>query len=159
MPLFPLHIQVVAVGRLQTRYWQAAQEEYQKRLARYTHFHLLEVKDAVGKGLPDVAAMQKEGELLLQGASGAARLILLTPAGAQMTSPQLAAFVQKQGEVYGRIAFLLGGPLGFSAEVLAAGHERLALSSLTFPHELARVILLEQLYRAFTILNNEKYHK
>jgi 23S rRNA (pseudouridine1915-N3)-methyltransferase len=159
MPLFPAHIQVVAVGRLQTHYWQAAQEEYQKRLARYTHFRLLQVKDAVGKGLPDTLAVQKEGELLLQGASGAARLIILTPEGAQMTSPQLAVFLQKQVEVYGRIAFLIGGPLGFSAEVLAAGHEQLALSAFTFPHELARVILLEQLYRAFTILNNEKYHK
>ncbi|MCA9935465.1 MAG: 23S rRNA (pseudouridine(1915)-N(3))-methyltransferase RlmH [Ardenticatenaceae bacterium] len=159
MPLFPGHLHVIAVGKLQAKHWRAAQEAYQKRLQRYTDFRLVEVKDAVGKGFPDAAAMQKEGELLLQAASGAARLILLTPEGQQTTSPGLARFIEKQLQEYGRIAFLIGGPLGFSDDVIAASHFQLALSPLTFPHELARVLLLEQLYRAFTIRNNEKYHK
>ncbi len=159
MPLFPGHIQVAAVGKVQAPYWRAAQEEYVYRLARYTDLHLLEVKDYVGRGLPDGAAMQKEGELLLQGVSGGTRLVLLTPDGQQTTSPGLARFVEKQLQDYGRIAFLIGGPLGFSDEVVAASHFQLALSPLTFTHEMARIILLEQLYRAFTIRNNEKYHK
>ncbi|MCA9976672.1 MAG: 23S rRNA (pseudouridine(1915)-N(3))-methyltransferase RlmH, partial [Anaerolineales bacterium] len=84
---------------------------------------------------------------------------LLSPHGAVMGSPALAQWLQKQLEIYGRIAFRIGGPIGFSEEVIAASHDQIALSPLTFTHELARVILLEQLYRAFTIRNNEKYHK
>ncbi|MBP6806203.1 MAG: 23S rRNA (pseudouridine(1915)-N(3))-methyltransferase RlmH, partial [Chloroflexi bacterium] len=76
-----------------------------------------------------------------------------------LTSPALAQFLQKQIEVHGRLAFLIGGPVGFSDDVLAAAHHQIALSPLTFTHELARVIFLEQLYRAFTILNGENYHK
>ncbi len=159
MPLFPGHIHVIAVGKVQAHYWRAAQEEYVRRLAHYTDLQLQEVKDYVGRGLPDAAAMQKEGELLLQGAPESARLILLSPEGQQTNSPGLARFVEKQLQDYGRIAFLIGGPLGFSDEVVAASHFQLALSPLTFTHELARIILLEQLYRAFTIRNNEKYHK
>lgn len=150
---------VIAVGKLRTPHWQQAQDTYRKRLQRYTRFELIEVKDAVGRGLPDAAAMQKEGELLLKAAVSAARLIALTPTGTQMSSTQLAAFLQQQVQVFGRLAFLIGGPLGFSDEVLVQCHEQLSLSPLTFPHELARVILLEQLYRACTILNHEPYHK
>lgn len=159
MPLFPGHIHVIAVGKVQAQYWRAAQEEYVRRLAHYTDLQLQEIKDYLGRGLPDAAALQKEGELLLQNAATAARLILLTPEGQQTNSPGLARFVEKQLQDYGRIAFLIGGPLGFSDEVVAASHFQLALSPLTFTHEMARIILLEQLYRAFTIRNNEKYHK
>ncbi len=159
MPLFPGHIQVAAVGKVQARHWRAAQDEYVKRLRHYTDLQLNEVKDYVGKGLPDAVAMQKEGDLLLQAASDAARLVLLTPEGQQTNSPGLARFVERQLQEYGRIAFLIGGPLGFSDDVVAASHFQLALSPLTFTHEMARILLLEQLYRAFTIRNNEKYHK
>ena len=76
-----------------------------------------------------------------------------------MTSPELAEWLQGQLEQYGTLAFLIGGPVGFDAVTVAAAQERLALSRLTFPHELARVVLLEQLYRGFTILRGEPYHK
>lgn len=158
MPLFPAHVQVVAVGKLNSRHWLLAQEDYVKRLRRYADFYLAEVKDVVGRGLPDEVAVAREGELLRQ-AAGAGQLILLTPAGTQMSSPELARFLRRQMEEYGRCSFLVGGPLGFSPGLLAFAHAQLSLSALTFPHELARIMLLEQLYRAFTILNNEKYHK
>lgn len=158
MPLFPARVQVVAVGKLNGRYWLPAQEDYVKRLRRYADFHLVEVKDVVGRGLPDEVAVAKEGELLQQ-AAGSGRLIVLTPTGTQLSSPELARFLQRQMEEHGRFSFLVGGPLGFSPGLLAAAHNQLSLSALTFPHELARIVLLEQLYRAFTILNNEKYHK
>jgi 23S rRNA (pseudouridine1915-N3)-methyltransferase len=153
------HIDLIAVGKIRSKPWQLAQADYEKRLSYYTRFRLVEVKDFVGHGQPDVVAMQKEGELLLKAAEGAGRLILLSPEGKLTTSPALAQFVQKEIEGYGRLAFLIGGPLGFSPGVVAAAHHQLALSPLTFTHELARVILLEQLYRAFTILNGENYHK
>lgn len=159
MPQTIGRIDLIAVGKIRSKPWQLAQADYEKRLGYYTRFNLVEVKDFVGRGQPDAVALQKEGDLLLKAAGGAGRIILLTPEGDSPTSPKLARYLQKQIELYGRLAFLIGGPLGFADEVIAAAHDQLSLSPLTFTHELARVILLEQLYRAFTILNGESYHK
>jgi 23S rRNA (pseudouridine1915-N3)-methyltransferase len=153
------HITVIAVGKLRRPYWKAAQKTYQERLRHYTDLSLVEVKDFVGRGLPDEVAIEREGERLLKAAQAAHRRVALTPIGVQMSSPQLATYVQRQIQLYGRIAFLIGGPLGLSDDVLAACHDQLSLSTLTFPHELARVTLLEQLYRAATIIAGEQYHK
>lgn len=153
------HITIVAVGRLREAHWQAAQADYVRRLGHYTDFRLSEVKDAVGKSLPDGVAMAREGEQLLAVVPRGARLILMDAGGRQMSSPELAAYLQIQLENHGNLAFLIGGPAGFDPSVVAAASDRLALSRLTFPHEMARVILLEQLYRAFTILHREPYHK
>jgi len=150
---------LAAVGKIKNKAWLAAQDDYVKRLGHYTTLNLVEVKDVVGRSIPDDVAMAKEGEQLLQAAADSSRLVALTPTGKLYTSPDLALWLQNRVEVYGRIAFLIGGPLGFSDDVLAACHEEIALSPLTFTHELARVLLLEQLYRACTILAGEQYHK
>jgi 23S rRNA (pseudouridine1915-N3)-methyltransferase len=83
----------------------------------------------------------------------------MTATGRQHSSAELAAWLQTQLEQVGTLAFLIGGPVGFDPATIAAAHEQLALSRLTLPHELARVVLLEQLYRAFTIIHGEPYHK
>jgi 23S rRNA (pseudouridine1915-N3)-methyltransferase len=153
------HVTVAAVGRLREPYWLAAQDEYVRRLEHYTDFKLVEVRDAVGRSLPDSAALAREGEALLAAARGAARLILMSADGRTMSSPKLADYLQSGLESFGELTFLIGGPLGFAPAVLAAAHDRLSLSRLTLPHELARVVLLEQLYRAFTIIHGEPYHK
>jgi 23S rRNA (pseudouridine1915-N3)-methyltransferase len=152
-------ITVAVVGRLKEPHWRAAQEEYLARLARYADVKLVEVKDAVGQGLPDDAAVVREGRDLLDATAEARHRSALTSSGKLLTSRELAFWLKKQIEVYGRIAFVIGGPMGFSKEISAACRTRISLSPLTFPHELARVMLLEQLYRAATILNGEKYHK
>lgn len=152
-------IDLVAVGKLRGQAWQLAQSDYVKRLGYYTRLNLTEVKDFAGQSLPEAVAKQKEGELLLKAAGAANQIILLTPEGKQLSSPELAEFVGRGVEVNGRLAFLIGGPFGFSDEVVRAAGQQLSLSRLTFPHELARVIFLEQLYRAFTILRGESYHK
>ena len=152
-------IDLIAVGKLRGQAWQLAQADYVKRLGYYTRLNLVEVKDFVGQSLPEAVAKQKEGELLLKAAGAANQIILLTPEGRELSSPELAEFVQRGVEVNGRLAFLIGGPFGFSDEVVRAAGQQLSLSRLTFPHELARVIFLEQLYRAFTILRGESYHK
>jgi 23S rRNA (pseudouridine1915-N3)-methyltransferase len=151
------HVTIAAVGRLRERHWQAAQAVYRARLEHYTDFKLVEVRDAAGDS--SAAGLAREGAALLAAAPRGARLILMTPDGRQMSSPELAIFLQGQLETYGHLAFLIGGPLGFDPATAAAAHDRLALSRLTLPHELARVVLLEQLYRAFTIMNGEPYHK
>lgn len=152
------HITIAAVGKLREPHWQRAQEEYVRRLGRYTDLTLVEVKDVAGKAIPEAVATAREGEALLNAASGK-RTILLSPIGRRMTSSELAHFLQTQLELYGDLAFLIGGPGGFNEAVVTAADEQLSLSPLTFPHELARIILLEQLYRAFTILHGEPYHK
>lgn len=159
MPRLSGQITLAAVGKMRQKQWLLAQEAYQKRLSRYTKFTLREVKDVVGKGVPDSVAVQREGDQLLKAAKAANYVIVLTPVGEQMSSPQLARFLQKQVERHHHLALLIGGPVGFADGVIEAAHKQLSLSRLTFPHELARVMLLEQLYRACTILNNEKYHK
>ena len=143
MPRAIGHLTVAAVGRLR----------------RYTDFQLVEVKDVVGRALPDTAAAAREGEALLAASPRGARLVLLTAGGRQHASLELAAWLQSQLEQVGTLAFLIGGPVGFDPATVAAAHEQLALSRLTLPHELARVVLLEQLYRAFTIIHGEPYHK
>lgn len=153
------HVTIAAVGRLRERYWLAAQEEYIRRLKNYTDFKLVEVKDAVGKSLPDAVAIAREGEQLLAAVPRGARLILMSAEGRSMSSPELADFLQAQLETHGQLVFLIGGPIGFDPTVVSIAHDRLALSHMTFPHELARIMLLEQLYRAFTILHGEPYHK
>jgi 23S rRNA (pseudouridine1915-N3)-methyltransferase len=159
MPRLGGRLLVAAVGKIKEKHWQAAQTDYVKRIGRYTDFQLVEVKDAVARSVPEAVARQREGEQLLQATVDYHRLIALTPIGKQVDSPELADFLQKEVMAYGRLAFLIGGPYGFSDEVLTACHLQLSLSSLTFPHELARIVLLEQLYRACSILNGEKYHK
>ena len=152
-------IVVAAVGRLKRSEWQSAQAEYLKRLKRYTSVSVIEVKDAVGRGFPDAVAMRREGDALLKATAKARRRILLSPDGRKLNSEEFAAYLQRQIEHNGHLSFLLGGPLGFAQEVESAAEDSLSLSPLTFPHELARVVFLEQLYRAFTILRGEPYHK
>lgn len=158
MTHFPGQIDVIAVGRIRARHWSAAQEDYLGRLQRYVAVRLVELKDVVGS-VPDAAALQREGTQLLQAARPAHRRIALTPEGESLDSLALARWLGQQLEQHGHIALLIGGPLGFAPEVLAGCEEQLALSRMTFPHELARVMLLEQLYRAMTLLSGEKYHK
>ena len=150
---------VVAVGRVREKHWRAAQEDYEKRLGRYVDFQSVDVKDSVGSGAPDLAALRQEGERMLAAVKGVRRLIALTPEGDAFTSPAFASFLRKQIETYGRLAFLIGGPLGLSGQALDACQERVSLSPMTFPHEMARVVLMEQLYRSATLLSGEKYHK
>ncbi len=155
----PGTLTVAAVGRLRTPHWLAAQEDYAQRLRRYTQFELIEVRDYLGGTLPDDVAVGREGDALLKAVDGTPWLIALDARGKQADSRRLAGYLHKQVSVYRDIAFLIGGPVGLAENVLARCNERLSLSRLTFPHELARIVLLEQLYRAMTILSDEQYHK
>jgi 23S rRNA (pseudouridine1915-N3)-methyltransferase len=152
-------ITITAVGKLKSLQFRFIQDDYLKRLQRYSKVELVEIKDVVGKGVPDAIAIEREGQQLLKATEHVTRRIALVSNGRQFDSPELADFVQKQIGLYGRIAFLIGGPLGLSAEVLQHCQETLSLSRLTFTHEIARLILLEQLYRAGTIVAGEAYHK
>lgn len=150
---------VAAVGKLKKDHWAGAQRDYLQRLRRYTDITLVEVRDYFGKGFVDAVALSKEGEALLEATSSCKYRISLVVEGEQMNSIQFANIYRHWIESYGNIAFLVGGPIGLSQDTVSICDYALSLSNLTLPHELARVILLEQLYRAATIINKHNYHK
>ncbi len=160
MPFFPLHLRLIAVGKLRGSIWLPAAAEYRQRLQRYVDFDLVEVRDAVGKGLPDEAARTEEGKAIAQVIEAGNYLVALDREGKSLSSEQLAQVLRRQIDTgIRKMDFAIGGPTGLDAQIIAKANLRLSLSAMTLPHELARVVLLEQLYRAFTILRGEPYHK
>lgn len=150
---------IATVGKLKSIQYRFIQDDYLRRLQHYSTVELVETKDIAGKNIPDSVAIEREGQQLLKATSGISRRIALAPNGRQFDSPELANFLKNQIGLYNRIAILIGGPLGLSPELLQQCQETVSLSRLTFTHEIARLILLEQLYRAGTILAGESYHK
>ena len=156
-------IQLLCVGRLKEEYWRKACGEYEKRLSPFCRFSIVEIPE---NRLPEnpsqaqiEAALKKEGEQLLQKARGTV-LAALCIEGTQVSSPQFASMIEKlalQGQ--GEISLVIGSSFGLSPQVKQAAQISLSMSEMTFPHQLARVMLCEQLYRAFQILHNGKYHK
>ncbi|MCI8554267.1 MAG: 23S rRNA (pseudouridine(1915)-N(3))-methyltransferase RlmH [Clostridiales bacterium] len=159
-----LRLDILCVGKLKETWWRDACAEYQKRLGGFCRLTIMEVDET---RLPDrpsaaqiAAAVTEEGRRLLQKLPASAVAVTLCIEGKTMPSDGLAAALESMA-VSGdsRIAFLIGGSCGLSEEVKAAARLRLSLSPMTFPHQLARVMLLEQLYRSMQILSGGKYHK
>jgi 23S rRNA (pseudouridine1915-N3)-methyltransferase len=160
MSLFPLHIRLIAVGKLRGSIWLPAVTEYSQRLQHYAKFDLVEVRDVVGKGLPEAAALAEEAKAIDQTLESNNYLVALDRAGKSISSEQLAQLLRKQIDAgIRKMDFIIGGPVGLDTQIIERANLRLSLSAMTLPHELARVVLLEQLYRAFTILRGEPYHK
>jgi 23S rRNA (pseudouridine1915-N3)-methyltransferase len=160
MALFSLQIRLITVGKLRGAIWLPAVAEYSQRMQRYVKFDLVEIRDSIGKGLPDAAALAEEGKVLAQSLEPGNYLIALDREGKSLDSVQLAQMLQKQIDAgIRKMDFVIGGPAGLDQKIVAKANLRLSLSALTLPHELARVVLLEQLYRALTILRGEPYHK
>lgn len=151
-----LDITIVSFGHLKEPFWQAAAAEYTKRLQPYARLRQEELKAVAFSSGSQEAAKRAEGERLqeyLQKRAGAA-IFLMSEQGEELDSPALARRLEK---ITQPLILVIGGSLGFSPEI-AALYPKFSLSRLTFPHELARVILLEQIYRTATILNNKDYH-
>lgn len=159
-----MKITILAVGKIKEKYFTEAIKEYSKRLSRYATLKIIEVDDekTPDHAPPALAAQirQREGERLLKALKDDAYLIALAIDGQSLDSPALAQTIEKLGvQGHAHLAFLIGGSLGLSQEVLSKADLRLSFSKLTFPHQLMRVILLEQIYRSFRIIKNEPYHK
>ena len=142
-----MKVKLIVIGKIKEVYYREACEEYIKRLQKYCSLEVVEIKDQ-GK--------EKEAEKILAKLRDA-YVIALSEEGKQFSSEQFAAFLKKI-EQNKNIVFILGGPYGLSEKVKQRAHLLLSLSAMTLPHELCRVVFLEQLYRACTILKNEKYH-
>jgi 23S rRNA (pseudouridine1915-N3)-methyltransferase len=153
-----VRLRVAAVGRVKEPHWRAACNEYLKRLRPYATIEVAEVPDR-DISADSAKAVSAEGTDLLRAVPDGSYVVALDLGGPELTSVQ---FSEKLAElmVRGRsdITFVIGGSAGLAREVRDRADERLALSKMTLPHQLARVVLLEQLYRAFRIMRNEPYH-
>jgi 23S rRNA (pseudouridine1915-N3)-methyltransferase len=148
-------IRLICIGRLKEKHYEDASNEYLKRIERYSKIEVSEIKEQTDRNI-DVAK-KKEGELILEKTSSLAGFykVALDFHGKQLSSEEFSEFMKK----HDNIVFIIGGPDGLAGEVLGGSDFVLSLSSMTLPHQLARVFLLEQVYRGFSILRGEKYHK
>lgn len=146
-------IKLICVGKIKEKFYKDALEEYLKRLAKYTKLQIIEVSDFSEN------ALVKESELILKHINKDDYIITLEIEGKIIDSVELSQMIEKQ-MIYGKnITFIIGGSYGLDNKIKEMSHYHLSFSKLTFPHQLFRVILLEQIYRSFKIMNNETYHK
>ena len=159
-----MKISVVCVGKIKEKYLSMAIEEYSKRLSRYCKLEIIELPD---EKTPDNASpaeelqiKKKEGERILKNIKDSAYVIALAIEGKMLSSEELADKMQQLG-VNGEshLVFVIGGSLGLDAEVLDRADYKLSFSKMTFPHQVMRMILLEQVYRGYRIISGEPYHK
>lgn len=159
-----MNITVITVGKLKEKYLKQAIDEYSKRLSRYCKLDIIELSD---EKTPDNASekeelqiKEKEGNLILSKIKDTMYVVAMDLKGKQITSEEFASFIDNCGVTgNSNIAFIIGGSLGLSEQVLNRANYKLCFSKMTFPHQLFRVMLLEQIYRGFRIIKGEPYHK
>lgn len=159
-----MRIHIICIGKLKERYWSEAVSEYKKRLSKYCDLEITELKEArlQGKASPaqEEAVIEEEGRSILKHIKDGSYVISLEIQGKNLSSEELAAKVERLPlEGRSHLTFIIGGSLGLSKEVSRRADFKLSFSRMTFPHQMMRVILLEQVYRAFKIIKNETYHK
>ena len=159
-----MQLEIIAVGKIKKDYLARGIDDYSQRLEKHTSLRLAEVKreniPASLSQAEEEEIKRREGERLLSAVTEGSYLIVLDEGGSPMTSEGLAASISNlQRSRRKSISFLLGGPLGLSSQIKKEANFVFSLSQLTFPHQLARVILMEQLYRAFKIMAGEPYHR
>jgi len=152
-------ITLITVGTLKESFWREAYQEYAKRLGPYARFECIEVAEESFRSQGEVErVLTKEGAAVLARIPEGAYVIACDVVGKSMDSVRLADHLKVQGEAGTQLVFVIGGALGLSDEIRQRAQLCLTLSPLTFTHQLARIILLEQLYRAMTIIHGKAYH-
>lgn len=159
-----MNIQIICIGKLKEKYWDDAIKEYSKRLKRFANLEIIELKEA---RLPDNASKADEekvkaleGEEILKKIKKGTYVITLEIKGKNLSSEELAKkFEDLALDGQSDVALIIGGSLGLSPEVSQRADFKLSFSKMTFPHQMMRVILIEQIYRSFKINNHETYHK
>jgi 23S rRNA (pseudouridine1915-N3)-methyltransferase len=155
-----MNIKLIAVGKTDNKNLQSLIDDYQKRLSFYIKFDLDIIPDIKNiKNLSENQQKEKEGELILSKLSPTDQLILLDENGKTFSSVAFSGELQKKMNAgIKTLVFIIGGPYGFSETIYAKAHGKIALSMMTFSHQMVRLFFIEQLYRGFTILKNEPYH-
>ncbi len=154
-------INIVAVGKVKEKYFQAGIDEYVKRLSRYAKITITEVKEKNISNEPNKSEIQeilkREGDEIKKEVKG--HVVAMAIEGKKLSSEELASFIEKAKNLRGEITFVIGGSYGLDDGVKSLAEDKLSVSDMTFPHTLLRLMLVEQIYRAFTILEDGKYHK
>lgn len=150
-------IKIIAIGSIKEKYLKDAIAEYQKRLQKYTSLEIIELKDESFDNIDKT--LNKEAEKIKKHISEKDYIITLEIEGKQLDSVEFSKKLENIQLETSNITFIIGGSYGLSTEIKEMSNYHLSISKMTFPHQLFRVILLEQIYRAFKIKNNESYHK
>ncbi len=155
-----MKIAVVAVGKIAYAPFSEAADRYAGRLPHYVPFELKEIPDIKNtRALSSDQQKSQEGAVIMNSLAPSDCVVIMDERGREYTSREFAAFISdKMANLPGRLVFVIGGPYGFSPEVYARANCKISLGKMTLPHELARVVLLEQLYRAMAIMRGEPYH-
>ncbi len=159
-----MKISIIAVGKVKEKYFSEACSEYSKRLGAFCKFSITEINEYKCSDNPSEAeikaTVENEGNRILSAIPSGATVIPMCIEGTEKSSVQLARLISDAGvSGVSSICFIIGGSWGLDERVKAKGALRLSISPMTLPHTLARVVLCEQIYRAFTIINGTKYHK
>ena len=159
-----MKITLVTVGKIKEKFFEDAIKEYSKRLSRYCKLEILQVADEkTPEGASEAVELQikeKEGQRILSLIRDDAYVIALAIEGKMLDSEELAERIEKLGvSGISQIVFVIGGSLGLSAQAMKRADYALSFSRMTFPHQLMRVVLLEQIYRSYRIMNHQPYHK
>lgn len=155
-----MKISLLVIGKTDAGYFSQGIQEYENRLKHYLPFEMQVIPDIKNvKNLSEEQQKEKEGELILKNLLAGDYLVLLDERGKDFSSLQFASYIEKKTHtVSKRLIFVIGGPYGFSKAVYDKAAEKISLSKMTFSHQMIRLVFVEQLYRAMTILNNEPYH-
>jgi 23S rRNA (pseudouridine1915-N3)-methyltransferase len=154
-----MRLVVAAVGKPRDRHLAAATDEYETRAARYWPLEVMVVREASGRGIAASEAREREGARLLERIPADAQLVACDESGARLSSIEFARFVSSARDRAQDVAFVIGGAFGLPDAVRGSASRAIQLAPWTLPHELARLVLAEQLYRAGTIARGEPYHK
>jgi 23S rRNA (pseudouridine1915-N3)-methyltransferase len=150
-------IKIITVGKLKEKYLQDATEEYLKRLSKYTKVEIIELEDS--KIDTENLALEEEKDKILKNINPKDYVITLEIEGKQLTSVEFSELIDKTLISNSNITFIIGSSYGIHKDIKEKANYHLSFSKMTFPHQLFRIFLLEQIYRGYKILNNEKYHK
>ena len=150
-------IKIITVGQIKETYLKEAVKEYEKRLSKYTKLEIIELKDLSYNDEKKV--LIEEGQSILKNIDSKDYVITMEIEGKELSSTEFAEFIDSTLINNSNMVFIIGGSLGLSDEVKERSNYKLSFSKMTFPHQLFRIILLEQIYRTFKINNNESYHK
>ena len=155
-----MKIVLLVVGRTVETWLKNGIDDYVSRLGHFVPFEMQVIPELKNtKSMDTLTQKQKEGELIIKSLQPGDHVILLDDKGAQYSSEELSVWVDKKSMQTGkRLVFIIGGPYGFSKEVYAKANEKLSLSKMTFSHQMVRLIFVEQLYRAYTIIKGIPYH-
>ncbi len=158
-----MNVTVIAVGKLKESYLRDGCKEYIKRLGAFSKVNVIEVNEERATDNPSSAEIEnvirKEGKRIISKIPKGSEVIPLCIEGGEYSSPELSSMLERISLECSNICFVIGGSFGLSDDVKSMGNVKLSFGKMTLPHQLARMVLLEQIYRAFSISNNSKYHK